>query len=42
MVLGCWGWREGDISWWWSDKGDGDVGVTVKEELCEEVVEVKR
>ena len=29
---------------WWSGKGDGvgGVGVMVKEELCEKVVEVRR
>ena len=29
---------------WWSEKGDrvGRVGVIVKEELCEKVVEVRR
>ena len=26
----------------WSGKGDGDVGVMVREELCEKVVEVRR
>ena len=27
---------------WWSGKGDGGVGVMVKEELCEKGLEVKR
>ena len=27
---------------WWSGNGDGGVGVMVKEELCEKVVEVRR
>ena len=28
---------------WWCGKGDGDgVGVMVKEELCDKVVEVRR
>ena len=36
---GCWEWKEGDIG-----HGDGvcGVGVMVKEELCEKVVEVRR
>ena len=35
------GWR---YKLWWSGKGDGvgGVGVMVKEELCEKVVEVRR
>ena len=36
--------RGKEIKLWWSGKGDGagGVGVMVKEELCEKVVEVSR
>ena len=41
MTLGIKIWR---YKLWWYGKGDGvgGVGVMVKEELCEKVVEVKR
>ena len=38
------GMKERRYMLWWSIKGDGvgGVGVVVKEELCEEVVEVRK
>ena len=35
MVLGCWGCKEEGI-------GCGGMGIMVKDELCEKVVEVRR
>ena len=41
MMLGLKGKR---YKLWWSEKGDGvgGVGVVVKEELCEKVVDIRR
>ena len=43
-MLGCLGMKEGRYKLWWSGKGVGvgGMGVLVKEELCEKMLEVRR